>query len=86
MKAILLDTHAFLWFVFGDPQLSANAEQKISNPKIKKSVSMASLWEIVIKCQIGKLGLGTSVKEFFKDNIHDGDIELIDISIGHLIS
>jgi PIN domain nuclease of toxin-antitoxin system len=29
---VLLDTHAFLWFVVNDPQLSAGARSLINDP------------------------------------------------------
>jgi PIN domain nuclease of toxin-antitoxin system len=46
--SLLLDTHAWLWFVLGDPQLSANARLHILDPANIKFVSPASYWEISI--------------------------------------
>jgi PIN domain nuclease of toxin-antitoxin system len=46
---LLLDTHAFLWFVWDDPQLSAAAKAAIEDPANRKRVSVASCWEIAIK-------------------------------------
>jgi PIN domain nuclease of toxin-antitoxin system len=56
---LLLDTHAFLWFVFDDPRLTSRAAESIENASID-ALSVASLWEIAIKVQLGKLELGTS--------------------------
>ena len=42
----LLDAHAFLWFVWDDPQLSANARSAIIDPTHRKLVSVARCWEI----------------------------------------
>ncbi len=53
----LLDTHIFLWFISGDKQLSASALSHIRNPENEIYLSAASVWEIVVKHQIGKLPL-----------------------------
>lgn len=52
---LLLDTHAFLWFVEGDPQLSVTARHLIEDDNNELWLSMASLWEMAIKFSIGKL-------------------------------
>jgi PIN domain nuclease of toxin-antitoxin system len=46
---LLLDTHAFLWFVLGDPRLIQTALDQILDPARVKLVSPASYWEIAIK-------------------------------------
>jgi len=51
----LLDTHTFLWFINGDAQLSQKARVAIDEISVIKYVSIASLWEIVIKLSKGKL-------------------------------
>ncbi|MCI0464919.1 MAG: type II toxin-antitoxin system VapC family toxin [Gemmataceae bacterium] len=51
---LLLDTHAFLWFVLSDAQLSAAARTAISDPNNDVFVSPAAYWEIAIKVSIGK--------------------------------
>ena len=59
----LLDTHAFLWFINGDNQLSLKARQTIQDAANYKMVSIASLWEISIKLNIGKLQLDMPYKD-----------------------
>lgn len=53
---LLLDTHAFLWWVFADPKLSRRARTAIDDD-VENSVvvSAASAWEITTKYRIGKL-------------------------------
>ena len=46
---LLLDSHAFLWFVANDPRLSIAAKAAIEAPTNRKWVSVASLWELTIK-------------------------------------
>jgi PIN domain nuclease of toxin-antitoxin system len=52
---LLLDTHAFLWWIAGDPALSQPARIAIGNESNKVFVSAASAWEIATKFRIGKL-------------------------------
>ena len=51
---LLLDTHAFLWWLAGDPQLPAAARRKIL-ATARIHVSAASVWEITTKARLGKL-------------------------------
>ena len=52
---LLLDTHAFLWFIMGDSKLSTTARNAIEDPGNEKLVSAGSIWEIAIKVSLGKL-------------------------------
>lgn len=52
---LLLDTHALIWWVLGNPLLSARASNAIANAASDVLVSSASAWEISIKHRIGKL-------------------------------
>jgi PIN domain nuclease of toxin-antitoxin system len=55
MKRILLDTHALIWWMDGDNKLGSNAKEQISNPDNDIYVSAATVWEMSIKQQMGKL-------------------------------
>jgi PIN domain nuclease of toxin-antitoxin system len=52
---LLLDTHAFLWWIAGDPALSRPARTAIGDDGNTVFVSAASAWEITTKFRIGKL-------------------------------
>ena len=52
---ILVDTHAFIWWVLGDPRLSAAARAHIGDPDNLCFVSAASAWEVTTKYRLGKL-------------------------------
>lgn len=54
---ILLDTHAFLWWVTDDPKLSTTVRSLIADPDNIIYLSVISAWEITIKQQSGKLTL-----------------------------
>jgi PIN domain nuclease of toxin-antitoxin system len=52
---VLLDTHAFLWAITDDPRLSKSARHALETEEL--TLSVVSIWEIIIKVQIGKLTL-----------------------------
>ncbi|MBR8839801.1 MAG: type II toxin-antitoxin system VapC family toxin [Stigonema ocellatum SAG 48.90 = DSM 106950] len=54
---ILLDTHIFLWFISGDSRLSTDVRDAIRDSDNAVYLSVVSLWESIIKYQLGKLPL-----------------------------
>jgi PIN domain nuclease of toxin-antitoxin system len=54
---ILIDTHALIWFLNGDSDLSDKARKAIEENAGINFISIASLWEIAIKLSLGKLEL-----------------------------
>jgi PIN domain nuclease of toxin-antitoxin system len=54
---ILLDTHIFLWFISGDIQLSTDVRDAIRDPDNEVYLSSVSVWEAIVKYQLGKLPL-----------------------------
>lgn len=55
MKRLLLDTHAWLWWLADDAALGRRARDLIASPDNSVFVSAASAWEIAIKKSLGKL-------------------------------
>ena len=51
---LLLDTHVALWAITDSPQLPQRARDLIQAPKTTVWVSAASIWEIAIKCGMGR--------------------------------
>jgi len=52
---LLLDTHIFLWWLFGDPKLPDKIIRYIEDRDNDVFVSAASVWEISTKYRLGKL-------------------------------
>jgi len=59
----LLDTCVFLWFVEGNPRLSADARAILSDDDNVLGVSIITFWEMAIKSSIGKLALPASLSD-----------------------
>lgn len=54
---LLLDTHVFLWYISADSQLPAAYRAAIQMPTNEVYLSVASVWEAVVKYALGKLPL-----------------------------
>jgi PIN domain nuclease of toxin-antitoxin system len=54
---ILLDTHIFLWFISGDTRLLTDVRDTIRDPKNEVYLSSVSIWEAIVKYQLGTLPL-----------------------------
>jgi PIN domain nuclease of toxin-antitoxin system len=80
---LLLDTHAFLWFITNDPQLSATAKALIADPNNEIVVSPASYWETAIKVSIGKYPLSAPYETFITRGIDDNGFKILPIEPRH---
>jgi PIN domain nuclease of toxin-antitoxin system len=54
---LLLDTHVFLWYITADPKLPPIFREASQDEANEVYLSVASIWEAVIKYQLGKLPL-----------------------------
>ena len=79
---ILLDTHALIWFLEGDSQLSNSAKTAITNPANTCFLSQASMWEIAIKISIKKLEMKNSYQNLPKLLWQNG-IEILPFEFEH---
>ena len=80
---LLLDTHAFLWWVADDRRLPRRARAAITNPTNECLVSVASCWEMAIKVSIGKLTLPAPVERFVPDQLATNGFRLLPIELAH---
>ncbi len=80
---LLLDTHTFLWFIMGSPNLSANARALIEDIANEKFFSVASLWEMAIKLSIGKLALTAPLDVLIPQQLSLNGIESLSINTDH---
>lgn len=66
---LLLDSHAFLWWLAEDAKLSATARKAVADPASTVHVSAATVWELSIKAALGKLDLdGADLAEEIGEN------------------
>ena len=80
---LLLDTHTFLWFIMGNPNLSPNARALIEDQGNQKYVSIASLWEIAIKVSTDKLSLFAPFDTLIPQQLSMNGFKLLNLEIAH---
>ncbi len=80
----LLDTHVFLWAIGAPAKLSAKAAALLTDEANQLMVSVASLWEIVVKKQAGKLELPATAEYFRAHMSQLGVGEVLAIQPSHI--
>ena len=80
---VLLDTHAFLWWLDGDRKLSRRARLTIGDEANTVLVSAASAWEIATKVRIGKLPGAADVAADIAGCLMRQRFESLDITVLH---
>ena len=79
---LLLDTHAFLWWLGNDPKLGPRARAAIADPDHLVFVSSASAWEIAVKRANGKLEVPGEITSWIADN----DFIELPIDVQHAVA
>jgi PIN domain nuclease of toxin-antitoxin system len=82
---LLLDTHAFLWFISGDESLSQYSRLLIQEAENEIFISVATLWEISIKNSLNKLELSQPFEILIPRELSDNEFTQLSITIEHLI-
>ena len=81
---LLLDTHTFLWWMFGDAKLPQRARQALADDEANEAfVSAASAWEITTKFRIGKLEDAAAVARDVATAIAAEGFAELPITVGH---
>jgi PIN domain nuclease of toxin-antitoxin system len=81
---LLLDTHAFLWWVEDARALSRAAKAAIRNPANECFVSLASCWEMAIKSSLGKLKLPDPMDRFVPEQLAANAFQQLPIAFRHV--
>ena len=80
---MMIDTHIFLWWLFGDDRLPVKIKKFIENIDHVIYVSPASVWEIATKFRLGKLPEASSVATNVPEWIIKAGFKSLDISPEH---
>ena len=84
MSRILIDTHAFLWWVNDSPELTSVARLAITDAGNECFLSLAGCWEMAIKARLDKLRLAKSVDRFVSEQLADNGFSLLNIELRHM--
>ena len=82
---LLLDTHALVWWLEGDPQLSVAARSSIESAENEVFIEIGCLWEMVIKISLGKLRLAMPLETVIGEILHEQRITVLPIAPAHLL-
>lgn len=78
-KSFLLDTHIFIWWMKQDKRLKKEIKTILTDPENHIFLSIATVWEIVIKKKVGKL----KVPHSWKEDLRESAFLLLPISLEH---
>jgi PIN domain nuclease of toxin-antitoxin system len=82
---VLLDTHAFLWWITEDRRLSARARKVLADGGNGLLLSAASGWEIAIKASLGRITLPIPIDRFLSEQLHRNGIGTLPIEMSHAL-
>lgn len=85
---LLLDTHTFIWWDADKKagRLSNKVFEMLTDSSNTLLVSLATIWEIQIKVQLGKLSLAAPLTEIITQQQQTNGIEIFPISIVHILA
>jgi PIN domain nuclease of toxin-antitoxin system len=79
---ILIDTHVLLWGLQDEDRLSDRVRNLL--PVEDVWISVASLWEIIAKVQVGKLSLPTPVGEYLSEKLLGNGVSVLPLTFAHV--
>lgn len=85
---LLLDTHIFLWYITKDKRLKRKLRDSIRNINNEVFLSVVSVWETIVKYQLGKLSLPQSPESYMPRQRKKHEISSLGLdedSISHLV-
>lgn len=82
---LLLDTHAFIWWDSDPAQLSAPALAALRDPANEVWLSVAGVWEMVIKAQLGKLSLRLPLADIVTQQQANG-LQILPVTLAHVLA
>ena len=81
----LLDTHTFIWWDSDPAKLSAPVLAFLKDPANTVMLSVVSVWEMLIKLQLGKLTLGAPLGTILGQQQANG-IQILPITLPHVLA
>ena len=81
---LLLDTHIFIWWADQPEKLSPAALSALEDEANELLLSVASVWEMQIKIQLGKLKLSLPLKELVKNQQEINDLTVSPVALTHV--
>ncbi|MBE9215256.1 type II toxin-antitoxin system VapC family toxin [Plectonema cf. radiosum LEGE 06105] len=81
---ILLDTHTFIWSTANPESLSQTVTNLLTDTNNTWILSIASVWEMQIKLQLGKLNLNSSLPNLIDNQQRVNNLQILPIDLTHI--
>jgi PIN domain nuclease of toxin-antitoxin system len=82
---LLFDTHAFIWWDSEPAKLSSRVLHLCQDRSNTLVLSVASVWEMQVKSQLGKLTLSASLPDLIEKQKAINSFEILPITLAHVI-
>jgi PIN domain nuclease of toxin-antitoxin system len=80
---VLIDTHVLLWGLTEESRLSQRVRSLL--PTADLWFSVASIWEIITKVQVGKLTLPSPVGSFLTEKLVSNGVSVLPVTLDHVL-
>ena len=80
---VLLDTNTFLWGLSAPEKLSLTARNAVSSSE--RHLSVASIWEVLIKVRVGKLPFPIRAGEYLTSQMSANGVTVLPIKLDHAL-
>ena len=83
---LLLDTHVFIWWFSEPEKLSPKASTLLADDDNELLLSVASVWEMQIKIQLGKLKFTVPLRELVESQEKANGVKVLPVGLEHVLS
>lgn len=83
---LLLDTHSFIWWADQIERLSPAALSALADETNELVLSVASVWEMQIKTQLGKLSLSLPLTELLQNQQETNSLTVLPVTLAHVLA
>lgn len=82
---LLLDTHTFLWWDSQPSKLPTKVLALCEDAQNEMFLSVASIWEMQIKYQLGKLELHLPLDKLISEQVQKNAVQILSIQAAHVL-
>jgi PIN domain nuclease of toxin-antitoxin system len=83
---LLLDTHAFIWWASEPQRLSQKVLILCQDRANTLMISVASIWEMQIKLQLGRLRLTLPLRNLIESQQQANNLQVLPIELSHVLA
>ncbi len=83
---LLLDTHTFIWWDSVPNKLPSQVLALCQDQANEMLLSVASIWEMQIKLQLGKLQLRFPLAEIIRNQQQTNSIRVLEVTLAHVLA